>query len=656
MRMLQWFFKAFLIFSLCGGLVFAQSNGDYKTAKSDNWNDASVWQTYNGGWVAATASPDSNAEEISILAGHTINVTADVGVDSVIVNDGGSIIVDAGVTMTVAYNNDGPGLDLNGINALQVYGTLKNRGSIEAGTVARNVDFNPAADTVAFHNGSTYEHARNGGDLVIAKWEEGSTCLITGIIDDYPGDACQNYHDFVWNCPNQTKGNGELKFYRNRVRGDIIVLDQGAHVGGDRDIRLTNQDAWPDGNPIPVDTIWIDGNITLSVPEGSTGHYSRLATTGSSSGVNAVFIIGGNVTVGDSCVFGRSGSNSDVRTYIGGDLTVSSGGTFRQVNGNGFRMKHFEFTKQGTANLSIADGDGISFYSGTIANDVAIKVASGCILDIGTSKIDETINGFFVIDHGGAVKVTYGANSGLIAPNGEEGVLYPEQVENLKVNGNSFACANNVVGSGTITYSASAIENVSDPSKAYMTQWSVEPDAGIQSGDLKLGVSIYDIPASANWQNNFVAMKYSGSGTGWEERAPADLIIDDLWGDILGIRGADIADVTDLGGVWSMGEKDLTTGIESVSTTIPQKFYVEQNYPNPFNPSTNIVFGIPKASHVTVKVYNALGQDVGTLFEGLKKAGSYELTFDASHLTSGIYYYKIEAGNSTAVKRLVLIK
>lgn len=89
---------------------------------------------------------------------------------------------------------------------------------------------------------------------------------------------------------------------------------------------------------------------------------------------------------------------------------------------------------------------------------------------------------------------------------------------------------------------------------------------------------------------------------------------------------------------------------------IPKKFYVNQNYPNPFNPTTTIHFGLPAASDVTAKVFNLLGQEVATLFKGRMKAGEHQLLFDASKLTSGIYFYRIEAGNSVSMKRMVLIK
>ena len=104
-----------------------------------------------------------------------------------------------------------------------------------------------------------------------------------------------------------------------------------------------------------------------------------------------------------------------------------------------------------------------------------------------------------------------------------------------------------------------------------------------------------------------------------------------------------------------MGE-EILTGIESISSAAPKKFFVEQNYPNPFNPTTNIVFGIPQASEVTVKIYNAIGQEVITLFDGYKPAGSYELTFNAFHLTSGVYFYKLEAGNINYTRKMLFVK
>ncbi len=85
-------------------------------------------------------------------------------------------------------------------------------------------------------------------------------------------------------------------------------------------------------------------------------------------------------------------------------------------------------------------------------------------------------------------------------------------------------------------------------------------------------------------------------------------------------------------------------------------FALEQNYPNPFNPTTNIEFQIEKFGFVSLKIYDALGREVATLVNEEKPAGNYEVQFDASKLTSGIYFYKITSGKFSQVKKMILMK
>jgi len=89
---------------------------------------------------------------------------------------------------------------------------------------------------------------------------------------------------------------------------------------------------------------------------------------------------------------------------------------------------------------------------------------------------------------------------------------------------------------------------------------------------------------------------------------------------------------------------------------LPVTFFVEQNYPNPFNPSTNIRFGLPSPADVTVSIYNALGQRVRTLALGHKPAGEHEFSFRADGLSSGMYLYRIEAGEFIATRQMVLLE
>lgn len=92
------------------------------------------------------------------------------------------------------------------------------------------------------------------------------------------------------------------------------------------------------------------------------------------------------------------------------------------------------------------------------------------------------------------------------------------------------------------------------------------------------------------------------------------------------------------------------------SETKPTSFELCQNYPNPFNPSTVISYSIPNDSKVTLKVYNQLGQEVKTLVDGFKEKGVYNVDFDGKDLSSGIYIYKIQAGEFSQTSKMILMK
>ena len=102
---------------------------------------------------------------------------------------------------------------------------------------------------------------------------------------------------------------------------------------------------------------------------------------------------------------------------------------------------------------------------------------------------------------------------------------------------------------------------------------------------------------------------------------------------------------------------DLTviTGIEKPKE-IPKSFALSQNYPNPFNPVTKIKFTVPTSSYVNLTIFNSLGQEVKNLVSEEKSAGDYEVSFDASNLTSGIYFYRLKAGSFVEIKKMILMK
>ncbi|QQS38235.1 MAG: T9SS type A sorting domain-containing protein [Ignavibacteriales bacterium] len=94
----------------------------------------------------------------------------------------------------------------------------------------------------------------------------------------------------------------------------------------------------------------------------------------------------------------------------------------------------------------------------------------------------------------------------------------------------------------------------------------------------------------------------------------------------------------------------------AVDVNKPLVFNLDQNYPNPFNPSTTIKYSVPVTEHVTIKVFDILGNEVTTLVNEQKEAATYEITFDASQLSSGVYFYKINAGSFSDTKKLMLMK
>ena len=98
-------------------------------------------------------------------------------------------------------------------------------------------------------------------------------------------------------------------------------------------------------------------------------------------------------------------------------------------------------------------------------------------------------------------------------------------------------------------------------------------------------------------------------------------------------------------------------GISNNGGEVPVIYALGQNYPNPFNPSTVIDYSLPKQSVVNLKVYDVLGQDVATLVNNeFKQAGVYDVTFNASNLPSGVYYYRLTAGEYTDVRKMILVK
>jgi hypothetical protein len=104
------------------------------------------------------------------------------------------------------------------------------------------------------------------------------------------------------------------------------------------------------------------------------------------------------------------------------------------------------------------------------------------------------------------------------------------------------------------------------------------------------------------------------------------------------------------------GSSTYSSSLEVNVGLAPKEFSLSQNYPNPFNPSTTIQYQLPQSSHVTLTVYNVLGQPIDQLVNDDENAGNYRIQWNASNFSSGVYFYRLQAGNFVDVKKLILLK
>ena len=97
------------------------------------------------------------------------------------------------------------------------------------------------------------------------------------------------------------------------------------------------------------------------------------------------------------------------------------------------------------------------------------------------------------------------------------------------------------------------------------------------------------------------------------------------------------------------------TDVEAEATVV-KEYNLSQNYPNPFNPTTTIQYDLQRSQHVTLTVYNILGEQVATLVNSIQSAGEHRLQFDGANLTGGVYFYKLESGDFSETRRMILLK
>lgn len=108
-------------------------------------------------------------------------------------------------------------------------------------------------------------------------------------------------------------------------------------------------------------------------------------------------------------------------------------------------------------------------------------------------------------------------------------------------------------------------------------------------------------------------------------------------------------------GFWYTVE-GFVTDIQEEQNLLPTEYFLTQNYPNPFNPATKIQYGVKERNNIKIAIFNTIGEELRILINELKEPGTYEITFDASSLSSGIYFYRLQAGNFVETKKMILMR
>jgi len=159
------------------------------------------------------------------------------------------------------------------------------------------------------------------------------------------------------------------------------------------------------------------------------------------------------------------------------------------------------------------------------------------------------------------------------------------------------------------------------------------------------------------WQFGANVTYEAGSETGWVEYSlDLDAHAGNEINKIIIMLAGDNSSAVYIDNMYFSDSSEIAVSIKN-DGDIVKSFELNQNYPNPFNPSTNIGFSLPSTTSVTLKVYNLLGQEVATLIDGAKmNIGTHSVLFDAGSLSSGVYFFRIEAGNFNSTKQMMLIK
>ena len=419
---------------------------DYRSKASGNWSATASWEQYNGStWVAASSAPTSStAGVITILSGHNITVDADVTVDQVVVNSGGSVSVGASHTLIIA---DGAGTDMS------VSGTLYL--SATGGTIT-------TTGTLVFASGGKYTHQYDGGAIPTATWDPSSTCEITGLHSgsgfDY-GSTVQVFGNVTWYCSSWGTGSMAVRF--EHIQGNLTVqagsidlwytttgksltIDGNLNISGgtlnlgfldDKGATAVNLNGDLNVNSGSLTRTYTTGSVTFNFSKSGTQNFNLASSVITGTYIDWSIASTSTVNMGSS-VDNWTVSTSRTLTLNG---TLDCNSPTRYVSGGG------RFTSAAGSTLVIRSQDGIS-----------LSGATGQIQVTGTRTFNASANYSFLGDIASFSEGTALVSANDITINN----TYPGTLTlgaNLTVNGNIYLTSGWIdIGSHDLTLGSSA--------------------------------------------------------------------------------------------------------------------------------------------------------------------------------------------------------
>jgi hypothetical protein len=450
----------------------------------------------------------------------------------------------------------------------------------------------------------------------------------------------------IWNCPLQTAG---YVASSGSVTGSSAFLNSSAGtytIGGNFIIQSTGTGAINLGSGGTTRILNIGGNLIL---EGGTlevaGYSSSSATTQSMNIAGDVVVRGGTLNISDNLksgtvatlsvggnVFHTSGVLGNVIGAIGGTLTF-----------NGTAMQQFStIGLHNTVPITINNAVGVTLEN-TMALSGALTLTAGKIHLRNNSLTVNSVTGgssssYIVTDSAGTLSRYVGTGA----------VLFPVGITSSY---NPVTIANAGTADTFHVHVQPLSSSIPDTSAIVKCQWSISESVfGGSNAILQLQWSADDQASAFNPSGNVFIGRDSSAE--WSLYNAAVTGNDPYTATIGGVQSFSDFVVGDSSGF----VLPITTIHTQPGASIPKTVTLSDNFPNPFNPSTKIEFQIPVAGDVTLKVFTILGQEIATLFRGMKNAGTYQVTFDAQRFSSGAYFYRLQTGTTVLIKRMVLLK